>query len=177
MTAPMHETVSSREKVEHWLALAMDAGLHKQDFNLTEAADAILAALASSGDHAELARLAEAAAPYWHAANLACGGNPIAVDLVTPFVGAMSPSICSALLAENTALRAENEKHRNLVAGMVDKFEQQHDRATEAERKLAEAVGLLRRIEGMCPATCETSLAHDMAQIASEWLSKEAERG
>lgn len=39
---------------------------------------------------------------------------------------------------------------------------------SERERELE---GALREIEAMCPATCETSLAHDMAQIASEALT------
>lgn len=37
----------------------------------------------------------------------------------------------------------------------------------ELKAKLATAVGALERIEGWGPATCETSLAHDMAQAAS----------
>ena len=40
-------TSAASEVVEGWLSDAMDAALHKRDFNLTEASDAILAALAS----------------------------------------------------------------------------------------------------------------------------------
>ena len=39
---------------------------------------------------------------------------------------------------------------------------------SERERELE---GALREIEAMCPATCETSLAHDMAQIAHQALT------
>ena len=36
----------------------------------------------------------------------------------------------------------------------------------EAAAAIERLVAALRQIDGMCPATCETSLAHDMAQIA-----------
>lgn len=137
-------------------------------------ADAMITALASgSGDHAGLARLAEAAAPYWHAANLACGGNPIAVDLVAPFVGAMSPAVCSALLAENAALRGERddlilsgaESAGKLDAALSNLRTAREDdlrhlqQATEAERKLAEAVGHLKAMSHVAPRTHEVEAA------------------
>ncbi len=134
-------------------------------------ADAILTALASgSGDHAELARLAEAAAPYWHAANLACGGNPIAVDLVAPFVGAMSPAVCSALLAENAALRASLTKANDGFEEYERKFYLEQDAREEAERKLAEADKVIREIS-------ETAQITRVRHLARTFLSKEAERG
>ena len=37
---------------------------------------------------------------------------------------------------------------------------------TEAAAAIESLVAALRQIDGMCPATCETSVAHDMAQIA-----------
>lgn len=36
----------------------------------------------------------------------------------------------------------------------------------QAAAAIESLVAALRQIDGMCPATCETSLAHDMAQIA-----------
>lgn len=130
-----------------------------------------------TADHAELARLAEAAAPYWHAANLACGGNPIAVDLVAPFVGAMSPAVCSALLAENAALRADRDRAKERMHKAIDKARDEEIaaqnaelRATEAERKLAEAVGLLKEYVFQI----ETP---ELLDEARTFLSKEAERG
>lgn len=86
-------------------------------------------------DHAELARLAEAAAPYWRAANLACGGNPIAVDLVAPFVGAMSPAVCSALLSEIAALRGDLTVSRDDLDQLQAHFRQRDREATQAERQ------------------------------------------
>ncbi|WP_024354180.1 hypothetical protein [Brevundimonas naejangsanensis] len=121
-----------------------------------------------SGDHAELARLAETAICCEDANYPAIRGD---------FGKAANPATVLALLAENVALRAERDALLAVDEAGEPLRQAHRDRATEAERKLAEAVGLLRRIEDMCPATCETSLAHDMAQIASEWLSKEAERG
>ena len=40
-----------------------------------------------------------------------------------------------------------------------------HD-GPEAAAAIERLVAVLKRIDDMCPATCETSLAHDMAQIA-----------
>lgn len=88
-----------------------------------------------TADHAELARMAEAAAPYWHAANLACGGNPIAVDLVAPFVGAMSPTVCSSLLSEIAALRGEVaslEIRRDFFKHNMTQAERQRDELRKA---------------------------------------------
>lgn len=114
-------------------------------------ADSVLTALASgSGDHEELARLAEAAEhdPEYDGRSFEAAANPATV---------------LALLAENAALRAAN---------------------TEAERKLAEAVGLLR--EAVEPyehisnvrafEVMENGLATRLVAIRA-FLSKEAERG
>lgn len=46
-----------------------------------------------------------------------------------------------------------------------------HTRLTHAERQRDELRKALERISGLCPATCETSLAHDMADIASQALA------
>ena len=112
-------------------------------------ADSVLTALASgSGDHAELARLAEAATPgEWRAwvtrrrqPEIYTDGGPegqndkIASGVLrkedAAFIAAANPAVVLDLLAEIAALRAEN---------------------TEAERKLAEAVGrsddLLKALE------------------------------
>lgn len=115
-----------------------------------------------TADHAELARMAEAAAPYWHAANLACGGNPIAVDLVAPFVGAMSPTVCSSLLSEIAALRGEVaslEIRRDFFKHNMTQAERQRDDLRKAledhDQTAAEC-----RIDGVRPqrdttAPCE----------------------
>lgn len=175
----MPETMSPREKVAEQIYDRL--GIGSENESVEQVSGEILAALASSGDHAELARLAEAAECHWPAVDIAIGGNLIAADPVGLFVGSMSPALVLALIAEVAALREDlNRKHEACQIAQ-DQAMENGSRAREAERKLAEAVGLLERIENMRPATCETSLAHDMAQVASEYRiflsSKEAERG
>lgn len=183
-----------------------------------------LAALASSGDHAELARLAEAATrgPWvsersvdeWgvsviasnetgHISNPtrgqvchvsvvagASGDDPDLAQANAAFIAAANPATVLALLAENAALR-ENEKtalkecsewarkageaigklETSEAAGIVEGW---RDRATEAERKLAEAVGLLRVTLGDLDRRDVTA---ETANRIDHFLSKEAERG
>jgi len=57
----------------------------------------------------DLRKLAEAARPYWGAVDIAFGGNPIAADLVMPFMETVSPASVLALLDERDALRAKME--------------------------------------------------------------------
>ncbi|MFC5374024.1 hypothetical protein ACFPIF_15780 [Brevundimonas faecalis] len=71
MTAPMPETMSPREKV-----VVKQPCDHCQRMTVVDPAP-ILAALASSGDHAELARLAEAIGPVeWHPGHLCRDDHP-----------------------------------------------------------------------------------------------------
>ncbi|WP_433950826.1 ead/Ea22-like family protein [Brevundimonas bullata] len=66
MTAPMPDTMSPREKVEP----CFECGSTERIGSACAPCNPELAALASSGDHAELARLAEAATPGpWSAAD------------------------------------------------------------------------------------------------------------
>ena len=142
MTAPMPETMSPREKVARavydtvtrfdgdtvgthlGLSAMIDAAAPTVDDErrivksvCDDIADSILTALASgSGDHAGLKRLADEAADF---------GVPAKVD----------PAVLNALIAEVAALREECRQ------SMVTIAEGRH-RAEEAERKLAEAVGL-----------------------------------
>lgn len=134
-------------------------------------------ALASgSGDHAELARLAEAATPgpwfrghnehgssqgemsVWPDAGMV-GGVIAKCGWQAPwdgwfeqpakdaaFIAAANPATVLALIAEVAALRAKIDAHRQTIADDTARMitlGQKADRATEAERKLAEAVGLL----------------------------------
>lgn len=191
------------------------------------AADAILAALALSGDHAELAQLAEAATsrtdggewkadPYgirqiWakslkggdtHIADIRgwgylTGGGHGALGLsddegleaqrqIAAFIAAANPATVLDLIAEVAALRGAKweVQHVDTMNDMVLMGMARDDaeaRATEAERKLAEAVGLLTELEQHVRAASE-GRGHARAGIKSAdaaraFLSKEAERG
>ena len=136
------------------------------------AADAILTALASgSGDHAELARLAEAATPGpWHSAggyltvrdpdgsfsgtiyhleemgqrgpDLPFQAVPFARSADAAFIAAANPATILVLLAENAALGSELvELREHRVTADLLVSTIKADKA-EVERKLAEAVGL-----------------------------------
>ncbi len=171
------------------------------------------AALASSGDHAELARLKAAMSksndeicqslgkalgyPWFKDDQRnfpgATEGNGVCVgDHVAESIADEAASRISALLAEITALRAESENARTVVAWannslfgscgyfhgepfdglhLARPIETLKARATEAERKLAEAVGLLREC---LPWIRKIT---DLYGRVSAWLSKEAERG
>jgi len=146
------------------------------------AADAILTALASgsgdhsggvtdmigSGDHAELARLSRKARE-----EMTCE--------------ATTDALCDgvdALLAEIAALRARLETARFARVEHNRQFEEVRDRATEAERKLAEAVGLLRETiepyEHISDVRAFEVMRHGVAQkvvAIRTFLGKEAERG
>lgn len=178
------------------------------------AADAILAALASSGDHAELARLTEAATPGpWfetegHPSGRTYGIHAEAGPVVAfrgiakphgqgehnaAFIAAANPATVLALLAENAALRAARDDASasctawsRTVGEMAVIGENWKERCVEAERKLAEAAGLLAEFKnqarvgyGGAPVTrsrrvnVPSALFHKICA----WLSKEAERG
>jgi len=123
-------------------------------------------ALASgSGDHAELARLAEAMR-----SGKFSQGDRIRVA-----------TLSEALIAEIAALRGENEHVKKLRHQAIDRSRlweidaiKWETRATEAERKLAEAVGLLTR---WLNTRGEMSGAGTVETATSTFLSKEAERG
>lgn len=151
------------------------------------AADAILTALASgSGDHAELARLAEAATPgQWELDGQQCLSAPdgtIVVDYSccsrgeweanAAYLRAVQPHRVLGLLAENAALRAKS----GLADMLGEKLERRTAALDEAERKLAEAVGLLSRIAFTPEGQSGLSL-DECVSAARTFLSKEAERG
>lgn len=151
---------------------------------IDHATDAILAALASSGDHAELARLAETA--EWMAdGDLGAEGSV----LLSASVAAEHASDLKALIAEVAALRGG-------VAQANANGASHWSRATEAERKLAEADKALElaaiRLDEIYEAAEVDDVAYrneatihsinglaDVAQaeIRTFLSSKEAERG
>ena len=214
MTAPMPETMSPREKVaavldpEIWAddmpvpTRAAVTDFHARRKASVIKADAILTALASgSGDHAELAGLAVVATD---AASL---GDGLQEAALTRFQAHANPATVLALLAENAALRAESESARTVVAWannslfgscgyfhgdpydglhLARPIEALKDRATEAERKLAEAVGLLRDLVSWFDGSAYNGAwvirsgdlgVDDAICAARTFLSKEAERG
>ena len=137
-------------------------------------------ALASgSGDHAELARLAVVATD---AASL---GDGLQEAALTRFQAHANPAAVLALIAVVAALRGENETLT--TAGIIevavrnpsvaDYVQHWEGRTTEAERKLAEAVGLLERI-GFTPDGEDGLSLSECVTLARTFLSsKEAERG
>lgn len=182
MTAPMPETTSPREKAPFMPTVDLT------DDMLFEVAPGEiitwgeiqqrLATPASSGDHAELARLAEAAERHWRAVDIAIGGNPIAADPVGLFVGAMSPALALALIAEVAALRAENADLREyritsdlLVSALKADL-------GDAERGWDEAVGHVARLADWIEHEVDAELPYvEGEDDARTFLSKEAERG
>lgn len=191
----------------------IDQGL----FDFGQCADAILTALASgSGDHAELARLAEAATKgpwvckegstsypecddkdFWSVVLSPAGKEIVTLheryasksddrgdyDFDAAFIAAANPATVLALLAEISALRAERDDY----FGMANRSE---DAWHKAERKLAEAVGLLEPFakladeEGGYREDDRLAWGLNTADInwgdlraARTFLSKEAERG
>ncbi|WP_433935214.1 hypothetical protein [Brevundimonas diminuta] len=171
-------------------ALRRDA-TEMRDMRMREAlskADAILTALASgSGDHAELARLKAAMSksndeicqslgkalgyPWFKDDQRnfpgATEGNGVCVgDHVAESIADEAASRISAILAENAALRAERDEWRDTA------FKARSSN-TRAERKLAEAVGLLR--DSLAPGSFEGEA--EISTRVRTFLSKEAERG
>ncbi|WP_292224709.1 hypothetical protein [Brevundimonas sp.] len=122
-------------------------------------------ALASgSGDHAELARNLRA---FEGSDDLGNG------DFTVCEFGADS---LEALIAENAALRGADERTGELLAESNLRESRATVRATEAERKLAEARGLLERTD---PFTSSLAVgAAELRQAIRTFLSStEAERG
>ena len=164
-------------------------------------------ALASgSGDHAELARLAEEAGNgAWIAdgdcvefAHPEARGHPIAVTnhegtypdslgrAFAAFIAAANPATVLALLAENAALRASVVKANDGFEEYERRFYLEQERATEAERKLAEAVEVIEFYAKthtwrsstvyMCGHSGRTRAESDGGNRARAFLSKEAEQ-
>ena len=156
-------------------------------------------ALASgSGDHAELARLKAAMSKSNDEICQSLGkalGYPWFKDDQRNFPGATEENgVCvgdhvaesiadeaasriSALLAENAALRASVVKANDGFEEYERRFYLEQERATEAERKLAEAVGLLREWMGTWFVDADSRGENAIADDTRKFLSKEAERG
>lgn len=150
MTAPMPETMSPREKVRKSIIDVMkphDADVTLGRVDLT--ADAIIAALAASGDHAELARLAE-------------------INKAYGFLVQVKPDDLLALIAEVAALREE----RDAYFGMANRSE---DAWLKAERKLTEARETLIQADLTIRSFPGADQSH--VEFIRTFLSKEAERG
>lgn len=140
-----------------------------------------------TADHAELAKLVEAATPgEWELDGHQCLSAPdgtIVVDYSccgrgeweanAAYLRAVQPSRVLALLAENAALRAEKD---GWIRWADEKICEAQSEATEAERKLAEAVGLLRRI-GYTPEGEDGLSLNEVVSAARAFISKEDERG
>lgn len=157
---------------------------------LDDASDILTALTSGSGDHAELARLAR----IWSDTSVTNHKMPGDTAVIWS-------CRLEALLAENAALRI-NEKaalkecsewarkageaigrlETSEAAGIVEGWQ---DRATEAERKLAEAVGLNERAADLMrqctdPERFEGASTLNVYANMRAWLSslsKEAERG
>lgn len=140
-------------------------------------------ALASgSDDHAPAAWRVKDFADGW----IVCGSEQTAADLAAAMRGAtVQPLYGPALLVEIAALRAMVENAADGSMGQTDKLLAMHERATEAERKLAEADGLLIELAD-APQPKDTggrfframsSISAYVARLNARKLSKEAERG
>lgn len=206
----MTHPLTPREKVEEIVRTGMNrlaasqAGARPVVSASKEAdrvTDAVLTALASgSGDHAELARAIERLLPigindtpdYAEVSFGECRAQAMTMEPETWLALNQLP----ALLAENAALRA-NEKaamkecaewarkageaigklETSEAAGIVEGWQ---TRATEAERKLAEAVGLLGDVVFVRRDNAGQSAEYMLSEVitkARTFLSKEAERG
>lgn|GEM_PF-2162594 len=179
----LHAIAASVEReMGDFLKASYKAGWNDREGDFLFGCDRVLgpASLASSGDHAELARLAEAATPgpwewwsscsHWRltgadrrdggviSATKASDGFPLVVcnEDDRAFIAAARSAV-PALIAEVAALRETN---------------------TEAERKLAEAVGLLRKFHDAWRSGCGwLPTMNALDDEISEFVSKEAERG
>jgi hypothetical protein len=162
----MTHPLTPREKVRQIIDGALNSAIPEPWEVANHATDAILTALASgSGDHAELARLADIA--DWMA-----DGDPGANGsvLLSASVASEHAADLKAILAENAALRAERDDY----FGMANRSE---DAWHKAERKLAEAVGLLREWMGTWFVDADSREENAIADDTRKFLSKEAERG
>lgn len=247
MTTPMPETMSPREKVEpslddllrkavetmnSWTPEQREAHFEAQKKAWVAAEMAFgdegtrvvtppAAALASSGDHAELARLAEAATARLAGPSLSAddfgyqiwgdsqkGGDTHVLDvrgwgyLTGKGAGALGLSDAEAmsaqraiqryavaawnavpaLLAEVAALRGERDRnweeylaerqarmdHGSREAGYLDQIDKLNSRATEAERKLAEAEEVIKEIAAIEPKPFDGGLDMEAIRACEE---------
>lgn len=125
----------------------------------------------------ELEQLAEAATGDTTMGDLLIYGGAQATVAVRDFVSEANPATVLALLAENAALRselAELREHRITADLLVSTLKADK---TEAERKLAEAVGLLREWMGTWFVDADSRGENAIADDTRKFLSKEAERG
>ncbi|GAA0212720.1 hypothetical protein QOZ96_001085 [Brevundimonas nasdae] len=157
-----------------------------------------------SGDHAELARLAEAATPgpwscvegstaypecddrdFW-AAILSPAGKEVVTlhersvlddrrdyDFDAAFISAANPATVLALLAEIAALRGDVKVARADLDHLEAHFRQRDFEAAEAERKLAEARGWIKKLDCECDPAWSTRQCGRCTFLSST----EAERG
>lgn len=169
MTPPM----TPREKVAAFLKERDEACgvIDADDVERDESASLIITALASgSGDHAELARLAEAATPGpWFAwiksrtlqIDTRGGDGRLPAIINWPgfdgndmshgaskanarFIAAANPATVLSLLSEIAALRAMVENAADGSMGQTDKLLTMHERATQAERQRDELLNAWR---------------------------------
>lgn len=127
----------------------------------------VTALASSSGDHAELAMMANAALEIYSDDVLVVGGTRrIHADNIILYV----KNGVDALLAENAALRERPETARFARVEHNRQYEELRSRATEAKRKLAEAEQVIREIS-------ETAQITRVRHLARTFLNKETERG
>lgn len=179
----MTHPLTPREKVRQIIDGALNSAIPEPWEVANHATDAILTSLASgSGDHAELARLAEwrdrLRADPGRAAHF---GSPYADKPMhngrTYWNSDLAEDI-TTLIAEVAALRGE----RDAYFGMANRSE---DAWLKAERKLAEAMGLHERAAELMrqctdPERFEGASTLNVYANMRAWLSdlsKEAERG
>ena len=163
----MTHPLTPHEKVRQIVDCALNSAIPEPWEVANHATDAIITALASgSGDHAELARLAEAGV-----AAAESGDLQALADSDQAFFTFFGPRVALALIAENAALR---EKVKFEIKLSVDNYVRATARATEAERKLAEAVELLKQALGDMDRRVITA---ETANRIDYFISKEAERG
>jgi len=159
----MTHPLTPHEKVRQIVDCALNSAIPEPWEVANHATDAIITALASgSGDHAELARLADDLRKFEHHA---VGSLKIGMDEVRRIIAACDAH--AALLAENAALRTAVEIRDGHINRLIDQ-------ATEAERKLAEAVELLKQALGDMDRRVITA---ETANRIDYFISKEAERG
>ena len=172
MTQPMTPREKVAEIVESAILRHFPSAVISD--TLDDASD-ILTALSGSGDHAELARLAERCTtgdPWYKEGDLR-GRQTFEQFLPQDraFIAAANPATVLALIAENAALRASVVKANDGFEEYERRFYLEQDRATEAERKLAEADQVIREIS-------ETTQITRVRHLARTFLSStEAERG
>jgi len=186
----MTHPLTPREKVRQIIEDALNSAIPEPWEAANHATDRVFTALASgSGDHAELADRLMNVSLHWKDADQEREEASRAI---------------TTLLAENAALRAEKDvleveriglrsaifgsheydpalRHGNFIEmarATEDARRGAVARATEAERKLAEAVGHGRRLLYLVDGGPSTgTVVHEWREAARTFLSKEAERG